>query len=370
MSVHDRDRRWVARLIAEERVAAAVLLVAGAIGIVGAQMLGATSTGMLLHPHIAGRILDLPWFAADGLLVTFFFVAGLELRHEFTEGSLRSVRAAMVPSVAAAFGMLMPALLFLLLAPGNARAAWGVPMATDLPLALALVAVAGRGLPLRFRAFILSLAIVDDALSILVIAVVFGGQISLPWLVVTALLVVAYAKTQQRSNALAAVVAIGAWLAMLHTGIHATVLGVALGLITGRQTDVLRNGWQPFVGLIAVPIFVLTSLALPLSTSDIDPRLITGITLARIVGKPVGILLGAMLAVRLFRPHDRLPARAYAVAGSVAGLGFSVPMLFADLGLQSPLVESVKIAIVAALAGCGAVAAVALTYLRRSALAR
>jgi len=360
------DRRWVYRLISEEKPAAAVLLLAGLVGLVAANLLGADGIQHLLHPNLSGRALDLPWFAADGLLVVFFFVAGLELRHEFTNGSLTTAREAAVPVVAAALGMIVPALIFIALAPAADRAAWGVPMATDLPLALALVAIAGRGLPLPFRAFILSLAIVDDALSIIVIAVVFGGSISPLWCAITALLVALYMKVQRRSVAMSGVVAMTAWAAMLHTGIHATVLGVVLGLLTTRDTDRLRNRWQPFVGLVAVPLFVATSLAVPLSTADVDGQLIAAVALARVLGKPLGILMGAVLAVRWFSPGTALRPSAYAAAGCVAALGFSVSMLFAELGLGDPLLAQTKVAIIISMLASGLVGAIALTGLRRS----
>lgn len=366
MSTAMTERRWVQRLIAEEKSAALILLLAGIVGLVAAQLLGPTGIASVMHPSIAGWQLDLPWFAADGLLVVFFFVAGLELRHEFTDGSLQSPRQAAVPVVAAALGMIVPAALFLALAEPGTTGAWGVPMATDLPLALALVAVLGRGLPLQFRAFILSLAIVDDSLSILVIAVVFGGSISIVWLLVTAALVAAYAWVQARSGQAALAVAVVAWLAMLQTGIHATVLGVALGLITSARTDQLRDRWQPVAGLLAVPLFVGTSLAVPLSSADVDGGLITAITIARIVGKPAGILLGALIAVRIFHPAESLAARYYLVAGSVAALGFSVSMLFAELGLEGSLLPASKLAILVAMAISALVGAVALLGLRRS----
>lgn len=366
MSTPNADRRWVQRLISEEKPAAVILLLAGVLGLGAAQLLGAEGTTSFLHPTVAGLSLDLPWFAADGLLVVFFFVAGLELRHEFTRGSLRSPRDAAVPVVAAALGMIVPAAILVALSAPKADAAWGVPMATDLPLALALVAVLGRGLPLQFRAFILSLAIVDDSLSILVIALVFGGTISALWCLITAALVAVYARVQRHSGVAALVVACAAWLAMLHTGIHATVLGVALGLITTARTDELRDRWQPVAGLLAVPLFVATSLAVPLSWADIDSDLISAITIARIVGKPLGILIGALLAIRLFHPKESLPPRFYLVAGSVAGLGFSVSMLFAELGLDASMLRESKLAILVAMVVCGLVGAGALAGLRRS----
>ena len=367
MKMNSSDRNWVQRLIAEEKSAAALLLLAGLAGLVAANVFGATRIDSMLHPRVLGQVLDLPWFASDGLLAVFFFVAGLELRHELTRGALTSVRDAAVPVIAAAFGMIVPAMLYLALSPVAARSAWGVPMATDLPLALALVAVVGRGLPLTFRAFILSLAIVDDALSIVVIAIVFGGSLSLLWCGITTLLVLLYARAQQRSGKLAAVFALSAWFTMLHTGIHATVLGVILGLVTSRRTDSVRNRWQPFAALVAVPLFVMMALAVPLSAADVDGALISAVTVARIAGKPLGILIGAMLAIAVFRPSTSMRPRAYAAAGSVAAMGFSVSMLFAELGLDERLFAKSSVAILFALMVSAPLGALALRGLRQSA---
>lgn len=367
MSTPNSERRWVQRLIAEEKSAAILLLLAGVLGLLLANVLGGSRTQALLHPSLAGHGLDLRWLASDGFLVVFFFVAGLELRHELTLGALSTVRDAAVPVVAAACGMALPAVIYLALSPASARDAWGVPMATDLPLALALVAVAGRGLPAAFRAFILSLAIVDDVLSILVIAVAFGANLSVLWCSITVGLVVLYAWAQTRSGPVASIIALAAWFAMLNTGVHATVLGVVLGLMTTRRTDDVRSRWQPFAALFAVPFFVMTALAVPLSTTDVDGPVVAAVTLARIVGKPFGIVIGAALAIAVFKPTMKLRLRAYAVAGSVAALGFSVSMLFAELGLREQLLAKTNFAILIALVVSAPLAAFAIRGLRHEA---
>lgn len=337
------DRRWVQRLVEEERLPALLLVLAGVVGLVYANIFGRTA------PHL------------DVVLVIFFFVAGLELRHELTVGALTEVRTALVPVFAAAFGMAVPALLFLALAPTDADAAWGVPMATDLPLALALLAVLGRGLPVEFRAFLLSLAIVDDVLSILVIAVRFGSNVSFGWLILVAACVIGYARASH--SLLQFALAIGSIAAMLQTGIHVTVVGVILGLATTHDVDATRDRWQPVSAYIAVPLFIFSALAVEVST--LNGPLVTAVTVARVVGKPVGILLGAAIAIALLRPSERLPWTSYGVAGSVAGLGFSVSMLFAELSLDGSLLVATKLAVVIALVIAAVIAAVALRTMHR-----
>lgn len=337
------DRNWVQRLIDEEQLPALLLLVAGIAGLLYANVFGGAV------PHL------------DILLVVFFFVAGLELRHELTHGALTEVRTALVPVFAAAFGMLVPAVLYFALAPGDARAAWGVPMATDLPLALALLAVLGRGLSLEFRAFILTLAIVDDVLSIIVVAVRFGSSISIAWLLLVVMCVVGYARIPL--PLIKFVCAVIGVIAMTRTGIHVTVLGVVLGLATTRDVDAMRDRWQPVSAYIAVPLFIFSALAVEVSV--LSGPLITAITTARIVGKPLGILLGAAIAIALLRPRDRLSWHAYGVAGSVAGIGFSVSMLFAELSLDGSLLTETKLAVVIALVLATVTASVALRTMRR-----
>ncbi len=354
------DRRWVQRLIDEERSPAVLLLVAGLFGVIFANVADTSVIDRVLH--FGPTAMPLVRFASEGLLVVFFYVAGLELRHELTQGNLTSLRAALVPVLAAALGMVIPALIFVAIDPSHASTAWGLPIATDLPLALALLAIAGRALPPGFRAFLLTLAIVDDALSIIVIAVAFGTHIALPWLACTAALVGMFALAVRRSGLLALVIAIASWLAMLQTGIHPTVLGVALGLVTAGSTDAIRDRCQPYAAFVAVPVFASTVLAVPISGDAVDWRMVGALTLARVAGKPIGILLGAMLAVRLASPSEHLSPAMYARAGSVAGLGFSVSLLFADLALPALERPSAIVAILMAL--CAAAVAGTITLRR------
>ncbi len=358
------DRRWVDRVIREEKPAAVMLVIAAALGLGLTGIIGYQHVGPFLHDRHGLLNLSLAGFIEDALLPVFFFIAGLELRHELTRGSLASVRQAAVPVVAAAAGMAMPALLFALIAPTAAKGAWGVPMATDIPLSLAVISVAGVGLPGAFRAFILSLAIVDDMLSILVIAVAFGRTPSLLWLLATAALAWLYSRAITRSPAVAGVIAVVAWLAMLHTGVHPTVLGAVLGLLTATRGDLLRERLQPWSSWVILPLFIATSLAIPLHTSSVDWQLVGAVTAARIIGKPAGIALGALVVVALLRPRRRLNAVGYLLAGTTAGLGFSVSMLFAELSLSGPLLQATKLAVLAALGTAAIVAFGAMRALR------
>lgn len=343
------DRRWVDRVIREEKPAAAMLIVAAALGLGLTNLIGYEHIAPLLDSRHTVLQLSLSEFIADGPLAVFFFIAGLELRHELTQGALAAVRQAAVPVVAAASGMAAPALLFLLLAPRAATGAWGVPMATDIPLSLAVISILGTRLPAAFRAFILSLAIVDDMLSIVVIAVAFGQAPSIAWLLVAAALVWLYALLVPRSLSAAAVVALLGWLATLESGVHPTVLGAALGLATVARGDELRERIQPWSSWVILPLFIMSALAMPVRTSSADWRLAGAVIVARIVGKPLGVALGALFVIALLKPRVRMNATGYLLAGTTASLGFSVPMLFAELSLSGPLLQAMKLAVLLAL---------------------
>jgi NhaA family Na+:H+ antiporter len=225
-------------------------------------------------------------------------------------------------------------------------------MATDLPLALAVVAVFGKHLPLSFRAFLLSLAIADDVGSVLVIALGLGAGVSAASIAVAAVGVVAYWILNRRGAApvvqLAA--ALGSWFALLHSGLHPTILGVVLGLVTVRHNERLRDFWQPISSGLCVPLFVFTALAIPLAGFELDIDLAEDLSMARIVGKTLGVALGAMLGLLLFRPVSRLPLIQYALAGAVASLGFSVSMLFAQLSVPSQeQLAQIQVAVLVAL---------------------
>ena len=338
LNVSRAEKRWLRRVIDNEAQSVGLLILAAVLGI-GIATINPSFADTVLHTHLPVLNLSLAEFAADGLLAIFFFIAGLELRHELTVGTLNSVRAAAVPVVAAVGGMLAPVFVFLALAPAGFSGAWGIPMATDLPLALAIIAVFGKRLPLSFRAFILSLAIVDDVGSVLVIAVKFGASVSVGALLLVLIGVVAYVTQNLRAvhGSILFAIAIATWFAMLHSGIHPTVLGVVLGLATSVRADRYREKLQPWSNGVCVPLFVFTAVAMPVSVSLINSELTSALIGARITGKPLGVFLGAVVALALFRPTLRLPLKLYVLAGVVASLGFSVSMLFALLSLRDAI---------------------------------
>lgn len=339
---------------------------------------------------------DLTHWVNDGLMTVFFFVVGLEIKRELVAGELRKRSAAVLPGIAALGGMVVPAAIFLAVnAGGVGQDGWGIPMATDIAFALALVAVFGRRVPPQLKVFLLTLAIVDDIGAILVIAVFYTDSLSLGWLTdaaVLSLAVVALRRAHVRY--LPVYVALGAalWLSMLESGVHATIAGVLLGLMTParpfqpeleaeaivdrleglddiKAEDVHRTArliresvspaerieyaLHPWTSFVIIPVFALANAGVPLTAAplrDVSPVLV-GIVAGLVVGKLVGITAFTWLATRF--PGVDLPegVRWSQVVGiaAVAGIGFSVSLFITDLAFEDPLLQAdAKLAILLA----------------------
>ena len=298
--------------------------------------------------------LDVEHWAADGLLAVFFFVAGLEVKRELVVGELSDRRAAALPALAAVGGMVVPALLYLAVAARSPGAAggWAVPMATDIAFALGVLAVVGSHAPVGLRVFLLSLAVVDDLGAIAVIALFFTSALELLPLAGAALLLVAYAVLQRRrvtSPWLYVPLALAVWLCVHASGVHATVAGVALGLLTrvrpdeGEEhapADRLEHRLQPWSAGVVVPLFAFTAAGVAVSGDVLseavrDPAAV-GVVVGLVVGKAVGVLGAAWLAVRtgLARLPAGLAWSDVAGVAVLAGTGFTVSLLLAALAFD------------------------------------
>ena len=234
-----REASFLGDLFRREAVGGAIALVAAVVGIVWANSAWAASYFELRHVEIGP--LDVEHWAADGALTLFFFVAGLELKRELVIGSLRRPADAAVPVAAAVCGVAVPALIYLAInANGGHPEGWAVPAATDIAFALAVLAVVGSNLPTALRAFLLTLAVVDDLIVIVIIAVFFTDSLDFLWLAVALAAVVAWALLQRArvSTPLIYVpLAVLAWWAVHECGVHATIAGVTLGLLTRVRHD-------------------------------------------------------------------------------------------------------------------------------------
>ena len=300
-------------------------------------------------------------WVADGALVIFFFVAGLELRNEVRWGVLRSWRVGLIPAFGALFGMALPALIYLALAKilSGPVSAWGVPMATDLPIALAVLIIFGKGLPIALRGFLLALAIMDDVGSILVIAFTFTQSLEFTWLLgaILALFIFYHSTRNLQLGALSFLVALLVWYCTYKSGIHPTVCGVALGMaMPGSHDDdpdkvsaeeALRI-WAPISSFLVVPLFIFTALAVPINFNfdNFTDPITVSLLIARLIGKPIGILLGVWLALRITKEKNELVLGDYFIVGILGTLGLSVSLLFAQLSLAGSDLSAATVGVI------------------------
>ncbi|PID51062.1 MAG: Na+/H+ antiporter NhaA [Propionibacteriales bacterium] len=343
------DRMHVADVLRQETVGGLLMLAATFLALIWANVSYET---YYEASHFKIGPMDMHHWAADGLLTVFFFVAGMELKHEFTHGTLSRPADALVPIVAAITGMVLPAAIYLgfnlTMDDGYARG-WAVPMATDIAFALAVLAIVGSQLPSAVRAFLLTLAVVDDLGAIIIIAAVFTSSIQWLWLLAALAAAGVWVLMQRMGigNGFYYVpVAVFTWWAMYQSGIHATIAGVLLGLLTftsnikGQDKSRLErweNRVRPWSAGLAVPIFALFAAGLKIEIPTMI-RLAThpialGITFGLIAGKTLGIFGGAWITAR-FTSATLDPSvkwRDVFATGILAGIGFTVSLLIVDL---------------------------------------
>jgi Na+:H+ antiporter, NhaA family len=315
--------------------------------------------------HLALTIGD---WAKDGLLALFFFIAGLELKRELVVGELSRFKDAILPVIAAVGGMVVPVVVALGVGWGDPRVeqAWAIPVATDIAFALGVLALTGSGLPSSARVFLLSLAVVDDLGAILLIATVFTSAFDLLATAAAVALLALYWFLQRRrvrSTWLYVPVAAGTWMAVHAIGVHATIAGVALALLTRVRQDPgedespclrLEHRLQPFSAGFAVPVFAFFAAGVPVSVESVgrlfDDRLGLAVILGLVVGKLVGIVGSALLAVRLgiARMPSGLGRRDLFAVAMLGGVGFTVSLLITDLALDGADMELAKSAVLVA----------------------
>ncbi len=357
------ESTYLGDLFRREAVGGTIALVAAAVAVVWANSPWAASYEELRHLAIGP--LDVEHWAADGALTLFFFVAGLELKRELVVGSLRRVSDAAVPVVAAVCGVAVPAAIYFLLntGPAGEPGGWAIPAATDIAFALAVLAVVGSNLPTALRAFLLTLAVVDDLIVITIIAVFYTEELSLGWLVLAGVALGLFAVAQRfrvRSPLLLVPLALAAWWCTHESGIHATIAGVALGLLVRVRRDEgeerspcerLEHLLSPVSSGIAVPFFALMSagVVVTLNGELIRDPVVLGVFFGLLVGKPVGVFGGAWLVTRVTRAelNDDLSWRDVSGVAVIAGIGFTVSLLVADLSFTGDQRDAAKAAVLA-----------------------
>jgi NhaA family Na+:H+ antiporter len=303
------------------------------------------------------------------LMTIFFFVVGLEIKRELTSGHLSRFRDAVMPFVAAIGGMAIPALIYLVIAGAEAPHGWGVPVATDIALAVGTLALLGNLVVPSLRTFLLGLAVIDDIGAILIIAFIYSTGVVFSWLfaaTATIVLTVLVKKFGFRSTYIYVLLGIALWYAFYRTGIHPTLAGVVLGLLTPNTPkdatgykdiedgalsviEWLEAKLHPWSTYLVVPIFafantgvVLTSEALKSASTSV---IAWGIFAGLVIGKPLGILVSMIAAKKLNvgdYPRDARTTDLLAT-GSAAGIGFTVAIFIASLAFTDPFQRDIAI---------------------------
>ena len=303
------------------------------------------------------------------LMTLFFFVIGLEIKRELTTGHLASFKKALMPLLAALGGIAVPALIYLAIAGREAPGGWGVPVATDIALAVGLLAMLGSMVPESLRSFLLGIAVIDDIVAILIVAFVYSSGIKFSWLamgLVVVLAVVSLQKVNVSSVVAYLVLGILLWFALYKTGVHPTLAGVILGLLTPNIPRQIKKGsdgdsdsysvieWlehklHPYSAFFCVPIFAFANTGVVVNSETLSQAsesvIAWGIFFGLVAGKPIGILATTIAAAKLnVADFPRGASKSLlAATGSTAGIGFTVAIFIAQLAFKDPQIQELAI---------------------------
>lgn len=303
------------------------------------------------------------------LMSIFFFVVGLEIKLELTSGHLASLKKAMLPFVAAIGGMAIPALIYLSIAGGTAAGGWGVPVATDIALAVGLLTMIGPSVAASLRSFLLALAVIDDIGAILIIAFVYSTGIKFSWLAAVLIclaLIAVLKKAGVESTLVYSVFAFTLWFSLYKTGVHPTLAGVILGLMTpnierkGTRVEDVEDGtvsviewlehkFHPVSTFLVVPLFAFANTGVVITAESIkgatQSAVAWGIFFGLVVGKPLGVLLASFAAKKskIAELPDGVDAPSLLATGSAAGIGFTVAIFIANLAFSDPQMQDIAV---------------------------
>lgn len=364
---------WPLRFISIEAASGVVLLIGAGVALVWANCPFAASYQALWHlqvccasvPQLPAR--DLHFWVNDGLMTVFFLVVGLEIRKEIHDGALSDPRVAVLPMLAATGGVVLPALFYLVLNVGGPGArGWAIPTATDIAFAVGVLSLIGRGIPPALRLLLLTLAIIDDIAAILVIAFFYSSGIAFKALILVAAgIVVVLVLQRLKVRWVAAYLAPGVlvWFGLLSAGLHPTLAGVILGLMTpaAAQPDGesalarLEAQLHPWVAFGIMPLFALANAGVSFGGLDLSApvplAVAAGIAGGLLLGKPLGIVLACRLAVwlRLCALPAGVSWRHTVLLGLLGGIGFTMSIFIANLAFDSAaLLAAAKFAILIA----------------------
>jgi len=343
----------------------------------------------------------------DGLMAVFFFVIGLEVKREVVLGELREIKAAALPIVAALGGMIVPAAIYLALQKGQpGESGWGITMATDIAFVVGCMAVLGNRVPRSLRVLLLTLAIVDDIGAILVIAIGYTDSLSMVWLMrgfVGIAIVLLLGRIGVRNLGVYTVLGVLIWLAFHESGVHATIAGVILGLITPARSAVshdlvtdtvdraralmggegwnaasryavmrgveeasreslsplerLENSLHPWVSFLIMPVFALANAGVVMSTEALGDDVALAIIAGLLLGKPIGIVGFSWVAtrMRLAQLPEGVSWPILTAGGFLAGIGFTMALFISSLALDETLLDTAKMGVLVASAAAATI---------------
>ena len=376
-----------------ESAGGVMLMLSAAIALIWANSPAAASYEALLHwvPPIglpAAFTLALHAWVNDALMAVFFLLVGLELRREITTGELASPARLAAPGFAALGGMVVPALIFLAFnrADPTAMRGWAVPVATDIAFALAVVSMLGRRVPLALKVFLTALAIMDDLGAIVIIAVFYTKNLAFGALGLAALVwLVLYALNRAGVRRLwpYLVGGVALWALVFHSGIHATLAGVALAFVIpmdcptadneAAPAERLEDALEPWVAFLVLPVFGLANAGLgfgALPPGTLTDPLTLGIALGLLLGKPLGVFGGVIAGIRLrlARRPDGIGTTQLAGAALLCGIGFTMSLFIGEIAFRGgPRNAEIKLAVFAASLLSAALGLVVLAWAARGA---
>ena len=361
--------------LGRESTSGVIVLVAAGLGLITANSPLSEGYFSTLDFRIA---LGSGWFLLDFSILKiinylfmsiFFFVVGLEIKRELTTGHLATLKKAMLPFVAAIGGMAFPALIYLAIAGQVAPGGWGVPVATDIALAVGLLTMIGPSVAASLRSFLLALAVIDDIGAILIIAFVYSTGINFSWLV-AALLSIAFIAILKKARVTSMIVyslfAFTLWFSLYKTGVHPTLAGVILGLLTPniarQQTNLddiedgsvsviewLEHKFHPVSTFIVVPVFAFANTGVVITSESIKTAsqslIAWGIFFGLVIGKPLGVLFASLLAKRINVADlpEGVNNSSLVATGSAAGIGFTVAIFIANLAFKDSQTQDIAV---------------------------
>jgi NhaA family Na+:H+ antiporter len=303
----------------------------------------------VLHLHLKHSVTD--WIN-DALMALFFLLVGIEIKRELVEGELSDRKRAMLPVMGALGGMIVPALIYFAfnINSPNTLSGVGIPTATDIAFAIAILGLLGDKVPVALKVFLTALAIIDDLGAIVIIAVFYGQSMSFVWLgiaAVIALLLYIVDRMDWHFLWIYVVLGIALWFALLHSGIHATISGVILAFLLPRQTNMekrlanrIEHGLTRWVSFLILPLFAASNTAIPISLGVLDQMfspLSLGIFFGLVLGKPLGIVSFSLLShkLKLAEISSAISLKKLIAAGILGGIGFTMSIFVTNLAFTN-----------------------------------